>query len=123
MIQIDLGSPVPLYDQIKAGLRGLVAKGLLKPGDEAPSIRVLATRLKVNPNTVARSYRELTLEGFFDARRGEGNVISAAALKRAKGGLEDLKQGVAEAARMARRGGVAWPDIEAAVDRVRKEEP
>ncbi|MBI5882200.1 MAG: GntR family transcriptional regulator [Elusimicrobia bacterium] len=122
MIQIDLSSPVPLYDQIKAGLRGLVAKGLLKPGDDAPSIRSLAARLKVNPNTVARAYRELTMEGFFEARRGEGNVISPAAVEAARGGLKDLRQGVAEAARMARRGGVSWPDILSSVDKVRKEE-
>ncbi|MBI5624368.1 MAG: GntR family transcriptional regulator [Elusimicrobia bacterium] len=123
MIQLDLASTVPIYDQIKAGLRGLVAKGLLKPGDDAPSIRALASRLKVNPNTVARAYRELTMEGIFEARRGEGNVISPAAVKAARGGLEDLRQGVAEAARMARRGGVPWPDILSSLDKVRKEEP
>ncbi|MFA6318287.1 MAG: GntR family transcriptional regulator [Elusimicrobiota bacterium] len=123
MIRLDLASTVPIYDQIKAGLRGLVTKGLLKPGDEAPSIRSLAVRLKVNPNTVARAYRELTLEGFFEARRGEGNVISPTAVKAARGGLEDLKAGVAEALRMARRGGLPWSEILSAVDKVRKEEP
>ena len=63
MIQIDPRSPVPINDQIKAAVRGLVAKGLLRPGDQAPSIRSLAERLRVNPNTVARAFRELSLEG------------------------------------------------------------
>ncbi|MEK7746459.1 MAG: GntR family transcriptional regulator [Elusimicrobiota bacterium] len=71
MIRIDASSPVPIYDQIKSGLRGLVAKGILKPGDAAPSIRELSAKLKVNPNTVARAFRELSVEGFFDSRRDQ----------------------------------------------------
>ncbi|MBI5208620.1 MAG: GntR family transcriptional regulator [Elusimicrobia bacterium] len=123
MIQIDPESSVAINDQIKAGLRGLVARGLLRPGDEAPSIRSLAVRLRVNPNTVARAFRELTLEGFFEARRGEGNVIAEAALRNVKKGLGNLAGGLAEAVRLAHRGGLGWPDIEAVVKDVRREEP
>jgi GntR family transcriptional regulator len=122
MIRITPDSAVPIYDQIKAGLRGLVAKGQLKPGDEAPSIRALAVRLKVNPNTVARAYRELTAEGFFEGRRGEGSVISASALKRLPGSMAELHDGLAESLRHARRGGLGWPEIETVIKEVRKEE-
>ena len=123
MIKIAPDSAVPLYDQIKAGLRGLVAKGQLKPGDEAPSIRALAVRLKVNPNTVARAYRELTAEGFFESRRGEGSVISASAVRRLPGNMAELHEGLAESLRHARRGGLGWPEIEAVMKEVRREEP
>ncbi len=123
MIRITPDSAVPIYDQIKAGLRGLVARGQLKPGDEAPSIRSLAVRLKVNPNTVARAYRELAAEGFFEGRRGEGNVIAADAVKRMTGGLAELEDGLAQAVRHARRGGLDWPDIEGVLKAVRREEP
>ena len=123
MIRIAPDSSVPLYDQIKAGLRGLVAKGQLKPGDEAPSIRALAVRLKVNPNTVARAYRELAAEGFFESRRGEGSVISASAVKRLPGNMAELEDGLAESLRHARRGGLGWPEIEAVIKDVRREEP
>jgi GntR family transcriptional regulator len=123
MIRIAPDSAVPIYDQIKAGLRGLVARGRLKPGDEAPSIRALAVRLRVNPNTVARAYRELAQEGFFESRRGEGNVIAAAAARRAQSGCDELKAGLAEALRHVRRGGLPWNEIDSAVREIRKEDP
>jgi GntR family transcriptional regulator len=123
MIHIAPDSAVPIYDQIKAGLRGLVARGQLKPGDEPPSIRALAVRLQVNPNTVARAYRELAQEGFFESRRGEGHVIAAAAGSRAKSGCDELKDGLCEALRHARRGGLPWTEVDSAVREVRKEDP
>ena len=123
MIKIAPDSAVPIYDQIKSGLRGLVARGQLKPGDEAPSIRALAVRLRVNPNTVARAYRELTAEGFFESRRGEGSVISASAVRRLPGNMAELKDGLAESLRHARRGGLGWPEIEAVIKEARREEP
>jgi GntR family transcriptional regulator len=122
MLTIDPRSPVPIYDQIKAGLKGLVATGALRPGDPAPSIRGLAVTLKVNPNTVARAFRELTIEGFFESRRGDGNVIAAGALKQAKSGLEDQRDGFEESVRLARRGGLPWGEIDKAVRAVKEEE-
>lgn len=123
MIRIDARSPVPINDQIKAGLKGLVARGLLHPGEQAPSIRHLAVSLKVNPNTVARAFRELTMEGFLEARRGAGNFISRTALRQAKDGLDEVRSGLKEALRLARRGGLPWPDIEALLLRTKGEEP
>jgi GntR family transcriptional regulator len=123
MIRIAPDSAVPIYDQIKAGLRGLVAKGQLKPGDEPPSIRALAVRLRVNPNTVARAYRELAAEGFFESRRGEGSVISASALKRLPGAAAELREGLSGAVRHARRGGLGWDEIESVMKQARREEP
>ncbi|MBI3299765.1 MAG: GntR family transcriptional regulator [Elusimicrobia bacterium] len=123
MLEVDLSSPVPVYDQIKAGLKGLVSKGQLRPGDEAPSIRGLAATLKVNPNTVARAYRELAIEGFLDARRGGQSVIAEEAVRVAKGGLGDAREAFADAARRARRSGLSWDDLSAAVRTLMKEEP
>lgn len=123
MIQIDLGSPTPIYDQIKAGLKGMVARGLLRPGDPAPSIRSLASELKVNPNTVARAFRELSAEGVLESRRGEGNVIASGAVRQAVDGLASVREGLRESLRLARRGGLGWDEVEAVVRRSRKEEP
>jgi GntR family transcriptional regulator len=123
MIRIDLRSPVPLNEQIKAGLRGLIARGALKPGDPAPSIRGLAETLKVNPNTVARAVRELVVEGVLDARRGEGTVVADGAPRMARSGLDDLRGRLREDLRQARRGGLSWNDVEAAVREARREEP
>ena len=123
MLQVDFASPVPVYDQIKAGLKGLVAKGQLRPGDEAPSIRGLATTLKVNPNTVARAFRELALEGFLDTRRGGQSVIADRAMKVAEGGLGQARADFADAARRARRAGLVWNQLETLVRELRREEP
>jgi GntR family transcriptional regulator len=122
MIQIDPRSPVPINEQIKAGLRGLIARGALKAGDPAPSIRGLAETLKVNPNTVARAVRELVLEGVLDARRGEGTVVADAAPRMAKDGLDDVRGRLRESLIQARRGGLSWNDVEAAVAKTRREE-
>lgn len=122
MIQIDTNSPVPIYDQIKAGLRGLVAKRLLRPGDQAPSIRGLAASLRVNPNTVARAFRELSMEGFLESKRGEGSYISATAERQARESLGSVRLGLQEALSLARHGGLAWPDIEALVRKAKGEE-
>ena len=123
MIRIDTGSPVPLNEQIKAGLKGLVARGLLKPGDSIPSIRTLAETLKVNPNTVARAVRELGAEGFIEVKRGNGAFVAAAGPRHAKDGLADARQDLREALTLARRGGLAWDDIEALAREARREEP
>ncbi len=63
--------------QIVNQIKYLVASGRLKAGDEVPPIRVLAEQLVVNPNTVARAYRELELAGVVEKRRTAGTFISA----------------------------------------------
>ena len=76
MIKIDISSFVPIYEQIKAQLRLRIAIHILKPHDPVPSIRELATELLINPNTVARAYRELEREGFIYTRKGKGCFVS-----------------------------------------------
>lgn len=122
MLRIDPASAVPINDQIKSGLRGLVARGLLKPGDQAPSVRGLAASLKVNPNTVARAFRELALEGFLDTRRGDGAYVAETVKKQVEAGLDEARRGFGEAVRLARRGGLSWRDIEAETAKAKAEE-
>jgi len=121
MIRIDPLSPTPLNEQIKSGLRGLIARGVLKPGEPAPTIRPLAEALKVNPNTVARAIRELVLEGVLEAKRGEGTVVAEAAPRKAADGLAGIRDGVREALRQARRGGLSWDEIALLVRKAEKE--
>ncbi|MCX5793857.1 MAG: GntR family transcriptional regulator [Elusimicrobia bacterium] len=121
MIKIDLHSQAPLYEQIKTGFKGLVRRKLLRPGDAAPSIRALAAQLTLNPNTVARAYRELTAEGFFESQRGEENIVSARAGALAKADTENLKARIAEAVKEGLRNGLTPADIETILGRVKKE--
>src|SRR5690349_20038415 len=69
---------VPIYLQIVNQVKYLVASGRLAPGEEMPPIRVLAERLRVNPNTVARAYRELEAERMVVKRRTAGTFVSDA---------------------------------------------
>lgn len=112
MITLNQSSQVPIYDQIKLGLKGLVKKGLLKPGDAAPSIRKMAADLKVNPNTVARAYRELTAEGFFETLRGQENVISPRADRLAEDAARKVSDGLEAALKGALESGFSWAEIE-----------
>jgi GntR family transcriptional regulator len=75
-IQIAPGDGVPIYVQIADQVKRLVATGRLAPGEELPPIRALAERLLVNPNTVARAYRELELAGVVTKRRTAGTFVS-----------------------------------------------
>jgi GntR family transcriptional regulator len=77
-LHISSTDGVPIYVQIVNQVKYLVASGRLAPGEELPPIRALATQLVVNPNTVARAYRELELAGIVEKRRTAGTYVSAA---------------------------------------------
>lgn len=75
-IHISTTDGVAIYLQIVNQIKYLVASGRLSPGEELPAIRVLAERLVVNPNTVARAYRELEAAGIVEKRRTAGTYVS-----------------------------------------------
>ena len=76
-IHLDAGDGVPIYLQIVHQVKYLVASGRLAPGEELPPIRALAERLVINPNTVARAYRELEHAGVVSKRSTTGTFVSA----------------------------------------------
>ncbi|MFO7973478.1 MAG: GntR family transcriptional regulator [Candidatus Hydrogenedentota bacterium] len=75
-IHISASDGVPIYQQIVNQVKLLLASGRLQPGDELPPIRALAQQLLINPNTVARAYRELETAGILTKRRGAGTYVS-----------------------------------------------
>jgi GntR family transcriptional regulator len=75
-IHISANDGIPIYLQIVNQVKYLVAAGRLATGDELPAIRVLAERLVVNPNTVARAYRELESAGVVEKRRTAGTYVA-----------------------------------------------
>lgn len=75
-IQVNQSDSTPFYAQIVGQIRYLVASGRLAAGDQLPAIRQLAEDLTVNPNTVARAYRELEAEGVVAAKRGAGVFVT-----------------------------------------------
>ena len=75
-IHISTQDGVPVYLQILNQVKYLVAAGRLAPGEELPSVRALAERLVINPNTVARAYLELERAGLVVKRHGSGTYVS-----------------------------------------------
>jgi GntR family transcriptional regulator len=73
-IQIS-SSGAPIYAQIVAQVESAVARGELKPGDKIPPVRKLAEELVVNPNTVAKSYRQMEQMGLVETRKGAGTFV------------------------------------------------
>jgi GntR family transcriptional regulator len=94
-IHIQAQGGVPIYLQVMQQIKYLVASGRLQPGDELPSIRTLAEQLIVNPNTIARAYRELETAGVVEKRRTAGTFVAEAGSPLArKERLKLLKQRV-----------------------------
>ncbi len=75
-IHISTTEGVPIYLQIVSQIKYLVASSRLAAGEELPPIRVLAEQLIINPNTVARAYRELETAGIVEKRRTAGTYVS-----------------------------------------------
>lgn len=67
---------VPIYVQLVNQLKYLVSSGRLAPGEQLPPVRKLAEQLLINPNTVARAYRELEREGLVVSRQGAGVFVA-----------------------------------------------
>lgn len=72
---INIHSQVAVYLQIENEVRFAIASGRLKSGDQLPSVREASENLQVNPNTVAKAYRDLEVMGLLYTRRGMGVYI------------------------------------------------
>jgi len=75
-INVTTGSGTPIYRQIIDQVRLGVATGALRPGQAMPSVRSLAERLVVNPNTVVKAYAELVRDGVLEAQQGMGFFVA-----------------------------------------------
>lgn len=80
--RLDVQSGVPVYRQIIDQVTGGMASGVLKAGDQLPTVRQLAVDLAINPNTVVRAYGELEIRGVLETQQGTGTFISRQKIKR-----------------------------------------
>jgi GntR family transcriptional regulator len=90
-LYVDDRSPVPVYAQLSERILGAVARGDLAPGEQLPSVRDVAARLGINPNTVNRAYAELERIGTVETRRGRGTFV-ARRTRRASSGVPRLAE-------------------------------
>ncbi|HJR81442.1 MAG TPA: GntR family transcriptional regulator [Anaerolineales bacterium] len=76
LLQVDFRSGLPIYTQIVNQVQAQVASGILKPGDQLPTVRALAEELRVNFNTIARAYRILDEARIISTQQGRGTYIT-----------------------------------------------
>ncbi len=76
MLDIDFRSRKPIYEQHVDQIKEMIVSGVLKGGEQLPSVRVLAQQLTVNPNTIQKAYRELERIGYIYSIQGKGNFVS-----------------------------------------------
>ena len=74
--RLDGQSGVPVYRQLIDQVQGAIASGALRPGDQLPTVRLVAVELAINPNTVLRAYREMEIRGIVDTQQGTGTFIT-----------------------------------------------
>ena len=89
--QLDGRSGVPTYFQLVLQVRQAVRLGILRPGDQLPTVKQVASSLAINANTVSKAYRELDREHLVEARRGFGTFISRDVLSRPPDELNELR--------------------------------
>jgi GntR family transcriptional regulator len=112
LFRVNPSSGVPIYLQLMEQVKHSIETGALRPGEQLPGIRPLAEELVMNPNTVAKAYRELEHEGVIELRHGAGAFVSAAA--RAKKLTDSLRAGqvvVAAAVEKLRARGLSDDEI------------
>ena len=76
-VSIVTGSAAPIYRQITDQICRALVTGKLVPGEQMPSVRVLAEELVLNPNTIGRAYAELIREGVLEGQQGKGVFVAA----------------------------------------------
>lgn len=74
-LRLDPRSGKPIYLQIAGQIKHLIAAGKMRPNDQLPTVRQLAVELRVDPNTVARGYRQLVEEGLISTQQGRGTYV------------------------------------------------
>ena len=114
---IDPSNGIPLYDQIVRQVKFATANESLTPGDLVPSVRELARDLAINPNTVARAYRELQTDGVLATVRGTGLQITSAAPKRCRGDrIKLIRERIRSALSEARHSQLELSEIQTLID-------
>ena len=104
-------SGVPIYLQLMEQVKHAIETGALRAGDQLPGMRVVAEELVINPNTVAKAYRELQHDGVIELRHGAGAFISAAAPKKATDRLRAAQAVVAATVKRLRSRGLGEEEI------------
>jgi GntR family transcriptional regulator len=119
MINVNIRDSRPIYVQIKESVIKQVMTGALSQDEKLPSVRELAVELAINPNTIARAYRELESEGYIYVVSGKGTFISPHGEQRAD--VEKLTAAFREAAAKLIFNGANADELKKEIDAISKE--
>jgi GntR family transcriptional regulator len=108
---VEARSGVPTYLQIVQQVRQAVRLGVLRPGDQLPTVKEVVGSLAINPNTVLRAYRELDLEGVTEGRRGVGTFVAPDVTSLPPDDVRDLRADLQRWVQLARHAGLENDDI------------
>ena len=75
-LDINPRSSTPIYQQVVDGIKEMMARGILAPGERIPTVRELAAELSLNPNTIAKAYQKLEQEGIIATMRSRGTFVA-----------------------------------------------
>ncbi len=119
ILTVDTRSGVPIYLQIIEQVKRSVALGVLVPGEQLPTVKQLALDLTVNPNTVARAYRDLERDEVIETSPGRGSFVrqNGTAVSSARAAGSDLgREALAQAVREAKSLGLTRSQVRAHLD-------
>jgi GntR family transcriptional regulator len=116
-VHVDPSNGIAIYDQIVRQVKFAVASEALKPGNLVPSVREMARDLTVNPNTVARAYRELQVDNVLQPLRGTGLEVTSAAYKKCRDDRAALiRSRLRSVLEEARQSGLSADEVRALAD-------
>jgi GntR family transcriptional regulator len=118
---LDQQSGLPMYLQIGQQVKEALRLGLLDVGDQLPTVREVVADLAINPNTVAKAYRELEHEGLVEAQQGRGTFVSSTLIASSLEHHEVLRRALQEWLVEAQRAGIDAESIRALVSRTLRE--
>jgi len=120
MLELDLQSRRPIYEQLKSQISRLVLTGALQPHDQLPSVRTLARDIGINPNTVQKAYQDLERDGIIYSAAGRGCFVSGDELVGDK--LKEMHlEGISREAKRAKSAGISYEDAAGAITRAYKD--
>lgn len=118
LIAVDTRSRKPIYEQLVENIRTCVLSGDLAPGEQLPSVRVLAGELAINPNTIQRAYNELERVGVTISVPGRGSFISEDITRLVDSRRRTSLEAIDEKMREAKNAGVAKAEVIDLADKV-----
>lgn len=118
LISVDLRSRTPIFEQIVACVEELVLRGIMKPDEQLPSVRSLASELGINPNTIQKAYAELENRGIIYSLNARGSFVSSEIGELRERSRAQLLKTVKENFQEALKRKISKSDIEALLNEV-----